>query len=261
MTDWSWVHELPLAAGAPWPAMGVRGDDRPWPDPVGAPPRPDMAERREILDAHRREVVGAVAGSEAAVAEVLERTGTGELGDAAVVSGDDLCLLDPRSGALVAGAVLWPSHWRLTDHLGHSLAAVHGRVPGYAGVVETQVDRFVERLVPGGRAVRRANVLWHALPDRFSPRPPPSSVRGAVAPADWWLRSEHQTLRRLPSSGAVLFTFRTRQVRLGALLAGEPALAPALAAHLRALGAERAAYAGIAADRARVAAWLEAGGR
>lgn len=261
MTDWGWVHDLPLAAGAPWPAMGVRGDDRPWPEPVGAQGQADMAERREILDAHRREVVGAVAGSEAAAAEVAARTGTGELGDAAVVSGDDLCLLDPSSGALVAGAVLWPSHWRLGDHLGRPLAEVHKRVPGYAGAVETQVDRFVERLVPGGRAVRRANVLWHALPARFSPRQPPPAVSAAVSPADWWLRSEYQTLRRLPASGAVLFTFRTRQVRLGALVAVEPTFAPALAAHLRAMEPERAAYAGIAADRARVAAWLEAGGR
>ena len=261
MTDWGWVHELPVAAGAPWPAMGVRADDRPWPDPDGAQDQTDMAERREILGAHRHEVVGAVAGSEAAVAEVLERTGAQELGGAAVVSGDDLCLLDPSSGALVAGAVLWPSHWRLGDHLGRPLGAVHGRVPGYAGAVAGQVERFVERLVPGGRAVRRANVLWHALPERFSPRPPPPAVRAAVAPADWWLRSEHQTLRRLPASGAVLFTFRTRQVRLGALVAAEPALAPTLAAHLRALVPERAAYAGIAPDRGRLAAWLEGGGR
>jgi hypothetical protein len=34
-----------------------------------------------------------------------------------------------------------------------------------------------------------------------------------------WLRSEYQTLRRLPRSQTILFTIRTQQVPLGALAA------------------------------------------
>jgi hypothetical protein len=125
----------------------------------------------------------------------------------AVTQPDDLCLLAPMPGwPLVAGAVLFPSHWHLADKVGRPLAEVHGRVPGYPAA---QVDRFLDRLRPG-RAMWRRNVLFHR-----------SGVLHAPTPVDdgsgWWVRSERQTLRRLPASGAVLFTIATETEPLDSL--------------------------------------------
>jgi hypothetical protein len=59
--------------------------------------------------------------------------------------------------------------------------------------------------------VGRRNFTIHELPDLFAPEAP--SMIG-VPPAEQWLRSERQTLRRFSRSNAVLFTIRTQQVQL-----------------------------------------------
>jgi dimethylamine monooxygenase subunit A len=70
------------------------------------------------------------------------------------------------------------------------------------------------------------------------------------------VRVEHQTLRRLPASGDILFTIRIHLDPLAAL-ARRPdraELASSFADQLEALTQEQAAYKGIAADRANLAA-------
>lgn len=145
---------------------------------------------------------------------------------------DDLCVLvRPASGGwvLVAGCVCSPSHWVLAEKLGRPLADVHDVVPGYDVELSSRVDGFLDRLRPGTVAVRR-NWSIHETGERYEPSCPPAL---AVPPAEQWLRSEHQSLRRLPRSGAVLFSIRLDQVqlgdvptevrhRLGARLAAEP---------------------------------------
>ena len=175
----------------PWPSMGVRADDRPW-------PRTDAP--AALLDLRRRilhddpECVQQLPGSEAIVAEVAPDG----LTTLAVDQPDDVCLLAPERGwPFAAGAVLFPSHWHLRDKIGRPLLEVHGRVPGYpAG----QVDRFLDRLRPG-QVVWRRNALFHRNGELHAPVPTPGDR--------WWIRSERQTLRRLPRTGAVLFTIAT----------------------------------------------------
>jgi hypothetical protein len=216
----AWVDELPLAG--PWPSMGVRSDVRAWPEPA----EPDvLAERREVLAAHP-DAVQALPGSEAAVAELCALAGAADLAGAAIVQSDDLCVLAAEPGwPLVAGALLFPSHWRLSEKLGRPLAEVHDRVPDYPAA---QVDRFLDRLRPG-QVVWRRNLLVHREGELYAPWPP---VEDAPV-ATWWLRSERQTLRLLPASGAVLFTIGTSTTplvelhddarrRLAARLAGLP---------------------------------------
>src|SRR5215831_9392054 len=137
----AWLDELDAAPGPPFLAMGLRslGGDR-WPeDPAGPEGAATLAAKRAVLAAHRDDVVAARPATGPAVAELAAVLGAdvGEGGDpagalarlaGAVV--EDLCLLvrPPDGGPWVlgAGAVCFPSHWRLADKLGRPVAAIHG---------------------------------------------------------------------------------------------------------------------------------------
>jgi hypothetical protein len=94
----------------------------------------------------------------------------------------------------------------------------------------------------------------HDTPSLFAPLPPAQPQ--AERPEDLWLRSERQTLRRLPRSGAVLFTIRVQQARFTAL-AARPDVAAALAARIRAQPAELTEMNGLAPYRDDVLCLLE----
>ncbi len=277
----AWLDELALPAeGPPWLAMGLaRIDEAAWllPDEGRVE---ELAERRRLLAERHGEVVGTLAGTEAAGAEVLElvraweRTHRPDLADEPVTphvhpleaaarrTQEDLVLMVRHAdGHHLDGAVLcFPSHWRLADKLGGSATAIHAPVPGYADELAERVDRFLDRLRPDVVVARR-NWSVHDDPARFSPDPPTDPRPATVAEvADrLWLRSERQTLRRLPVSGAVLFTIRVQQAPFDALR-GRPDVAAALAARIAAQPAELSAMGGVAPHRAAVLAWLQAVG-
>jgi hypothetical protein len=128
---------------------------------------------------------------------------------------EDLCLLVLRDGDvyLDAASLCFPSYWRLSEKLGRPIDVVHGAVPGYGAELAGRVGAFIRRLKPG-RPVWRRNWSIHDDPAYFLPGPNPQ----AAASDDLYLRSEHQTLRRLPGTDAVLFTIRTQQVPLSAVI-------------------------------------------
>jgi hypothetical protein len=154
---------------------------------------------------------------------------------------EDLCLLFGRDGhhVLDAGSVCFPSHWRLSEKLGRSLAEIHRPVHHYDVELEARVDRFFERLRPERPVVRR-NLSIHSHDDLFRPEPhesPASFAPDRAGLPQVWLRSERQTLLRLPETDAVLFTIKTQQCR-AMVLADRPDLAHRLSAKLRALQPE-----------------------
>ena len=156
-----------------------------------------LAEKDRVLRDHRDVVLAAVNDSLLAPLERVARRVE-----------EDLCLL--VDGILVGGCVCFLSHWKLTDMIGRSVSEVHAGVPHYAEDLSSKVDSFFRRLARSA-VVGRRNFTIHELPDLFAPETPP--FRG-VPPAEQWLRSEWQTLRRLRSRGAVLFTIKTDQVQL-----------------------------------------------
>jgi hypothetical protein len=102
--------------------------------------------------------------------------------------------------------------------MGRTAAAIHAPVPHYAEDLADRVDTFLRRLRPE-RPVWRRNWDLHDNPELFAPTvPPPVALDADDVATAVWLRSEHQTLRRLPRSQAILFTIRTQQVPLGVLL-------------------------------------------
>ncbi len=249
-----WLDELPLEPGPPTWVMGTRAlDEGAWLLADDDRDR-DLALKQQLLAERHDEVFAALDTPTVAAASeevrALVAAATGATTDATLhpldaagrVVQEDLCLLVLRDGAphLDAASLCFPSYWRLRDKLGRSLAEVHGPVPHYADELGAKVDGFLARLRPD-RIVWRRNWSVHDDPGYFLPDPtPPHAV---AAPDGLHLRSERQTLRRLATSDAVVFTIRTQQAPLAAL-AGRPDLAARMVAVIDAWSPETVAYKG-----------------
>jgi len=288
----AWLDELDLKVGPPWLSMGIRTldlddwlvlDDR-YAD--------ELDLKRRLLSERSDDVFAARPDALDASTEVLELVtawlaghhpdlhpppsepvvGSASLGqDRATgsraggprhpldVAGrmvqEDLCVLVEHDGSyrLEAASLCFPSHWRLDEKLGRSMAAIHAPVPHYAEELEQKVDRFFDRLRVD-HPVQRRNLSVHSHRSLFAPGPFESADSFAPDAAGVdavWLRSERQTLVRLRRSDAVLFTIKTQLCPVVAL-AGRPDLAVLLAATLRAEGADLAGRG----DRVPFPPWL-----
>jgi hypothetical protein len=273
----AWLVEIGLSAdGPPWLSMGLSRcgpEGWLWPDDLRDA---ELAEKDRLLAERHDEVFAARPGTDAAGAETLDLVqgwlaehrpelpgpavpdGVHPLEAAARLVQEDLCLMVERDGAshLDAACLCFPSHWRLSDKLGRPAAEVHGPVPRYDTELSDRVDRYLTRLRPDVIGVRR-NWTVHDSPALFAPeRPAPGALTAEEVADRLWLRSERQTLRRLPRSDAVLFTIRVQQAPFG-VLAERPAVAAALAARMRAQPTELTDMNGLAAYEEAVLAWLD----
>jgi hypothetical protein len=172
---------------------------------------------------------------------------------------EDFCILqsDGENYRLTAGAVCFPSNWLLSDKIGHTLAEVHGPVPGYADKLENTVDRFFNNL-SADALVWRANWAIHDSPTLFKAARDhtPTMVTSSNAGETLWFRVERQTFRRLPQSGAVLFTIRTHLTQLGqAICSGKSARD--LAAVIRSMPEAVLNYRHMNAFRPALLDWLD----
>jgi hypothetical protein len=224
-----------------------------------------MAYRRGLLARVPDVVLGALPGGEAPALELLEMllahlgaprpltlaerfcalTATGRLVP------EDFCLLLPDDGSgeyrLVAAVLCFPSRWLLAEKLGRPLTPIHAPVPGYAAELARRVNRVFQTLRPDRPLVR---VNWTVQPtaELFLPQ----SEAHKTAPAapgpsgPFYLRTERQTLVRLPRTGAVAFGIKTSVTPIERLA---PPIAAGLAGALRGLGDGMVAYKG---GRARV---------
>jgi hypothetical protein len=171
---------------------------------------------------------------------------------------EDLCLHLPGEDGvlrLVAASVAFPSGWSLTEKLGLPIGAVHDPVPAYAPQIGRAVDRVIESLT-AQRGLWRLNGSIFGDAELFRPTYPVRAVPAKV-PDDVVLRVERQTLRRLPRTGAVVFTIRTYVDPL-ASIENDPAARGRLASWLRGLDVEQLAYKRLATLAPAVLAWLEA---
>jgi|APGre2960657505_1045072.scaffolds.fasta_scaffold29777_2 hypothetical protein len=160
---------------------------------------------------------------------------------------EDLCVLAPAAPVTItAGAVCFPSRWNLPEKFGQASPAIHAPVPKFAGTIGPATHSFLERLTVE-KPVWRLNWTLHDSDHLFAPHAVPG--RDDLTPAKVlthvFLRTERQTLRRLPVSKAVVFTIRTH---LHPLLEALPTPdATRLLLHtLEHLPAEVAAYKGMA---------------
>lgn len=291
----AWLDEIAFKAGPPYLEMGTRVL-RPDAWLVLDELRDEqLALKRRVLDEHRPFVSARLNGMEDAAREVLDlaeawlaehappvgaadpapSVGAADPADAdrpaleqaALRIQEDLTLLRRADDHWILGdlVVCFPSFWLPCSKLGLPIVEIHDPVPHYAEELAMRVDRFLDRLTPDRPAVRR-NWGVSATSDLYAPADPavpgyptyPDEVevrRDGEAPA-LWIRSERETLRRLPETGAILFTIRV-QLAPVAVLAERPDLAAAMASAVRSWDPASAGYRSTGAVGEALLAWLD----
>lgn len=126
---------------------------------------------------------------------------------------DDLCLLMPDAASgkyrLVGAVLCFPSRWRLADKVGRPVTMIHDPVPDYAEELARRVNRVFEAMRVG-RTLWRVNWLVHPTPELHLPLELEAKSEPLGDPREGlWLRTERQTLLRLPRTGAVVFGIKT----------------------------------------------------
>lgn len=212
---------LPKARGGGQLRMGlVRLEEREWLDPA-----PDLAARAAGF-ADWPQGVQLTPEAQAPGRELAAMIGTpGVLPEAALAVHEDLCLLTKAPGKdvyrLIGAAVAWPSDWHPAQKIGLSLRALHAPIAGYEAHLATGVDRFMATLQPGPIYARCNWFIAATGARRWLPDCPPAEAFAHVTPGNagetLFVRSERQTLRRLPQTGAILFTIGIYVDPLGSL--------------------------------------------
>jgi dimethylamine monooxygenase subunit A len=258
-----WLDELSLEAAPPHHRMGTRGLDLANPSEclrVDEHRDTELALRGRLLDEQRPLVFAEVPHALDACAETRQLvdsflTTHGLLASAAddhplVAAGravqEDLCLMVRRGSGwhLDAAVLCFPSLWSLAEKIGRRIDVVHGPVPHYASDLSERVDRFFDRLAVG-RVVARRNLSIKPFPLLCLPFEKSDMLPVGEEAADdgspYWLRTEYQTLQRLPESGAILFTIKSQLAPLGVLRA-RPDIAQRLLDQLNSWSTDLHAY-------------------
>lgn len=125
----------------------------------------------------------------------------------ATIIGEDLVVLsrEDNEWKIVAGAVLFPSRWKLSEKLGKGMDAVHTPVPGYASALAPYMTATFDKITVD-RPVWRKNWSLHSTEDLHQP----TSIHAPADPKDYWWRTERQTLTRARSGDFLFFTIRNR---------------------------------------------------
>jgi Haem-dependent oxidative N-demethylase, alpha subunit-like len=279
-----WLDELRLEPGPPYLAMGthaLRLDE--WLI-VDDQREADLAYKARLLTAEHDTVFAATEHSHAASSELLElvRAELDRRGIAPVAPGsligvvehplvqaarlvqEDLAIMQrvECSWVLTAGAVCFPTHWTVTDKIGLAVAQIHQPVAHYPEELQEKVDRFHDRLTVEHPVWRRnwfvlATNELH-LPDREDVTYARQAVT-SIAPdgSPLWIRSERQTLRRLPQSDAIVFTIRVQQAPLSVLLERRD-LAGAMLAATRSWDDAKRRYTSTGGVLDKLIDWLDA---
>ena len=164
---------------------------------------------------------------------------------------EDLCILEPRGDeyVLTAASVCSPSNWKLEDKIGRNVDFIHGPVPGYERELAQRVNRLFAGLKPE-KPLARMNwsvqndneLLWRK--DLGLGTGTTQTEQNESTATDKYWRVERQTLRRLPGSGAVVFTIGISLHSFQSLSA-LPGFTDAMAAILQQLPEEQKLYKGL----------------
>ena len=225
-------------AAAARPLPGVQPVQGPW-ITVDAAYTAQLEEKARLLAERRDDVLAVTPGAEAACNEALAFVleAFGQRADVAITAErivrpdgvaiarggpplevlaqilqEDICIM-ARDGSdehiLIAACLCFPASWTLAEKIGQPLVRIHRPVEGYDDVAAR-----VQRLFDGvqvGRPLWRANLHAYAEPTLFHPRREADPRRPTeVTP---YLRSERQTILRLPRTGAVIFAIHTSMAR------------------------------------------------
>ncbi|MEP0191231.1 MAG: DUF3445 domain-containing protein [Erythrobacter sp.] len=227
---------LPKARGGGALKMGLsKLSEANWLDPS-----PDLAARAQGF-AQYPQGIQLTPEAEQPGQELAAMIGTqGALPQAAAYAHEDMCLLTRSESdeqyRFIGAAVAWPTDWEPGEKIGLPLRALHAPISGYEEQLASPVDHFMAKLKPGP-IYGRCN--WFIAPTRAM-----RWVQGEDAAHDFalvtpdnagetlFVRSERQTLRRLPQTGAILFTIGVYVEPLGSLAPSNIAMLAQSVQHL-----------------------------
>ncbi|MGR3713810.1 MAG: heme-dependent oxidative N-demethylase family protein [Shimia sp.] len=195
-----------------------------------------MSERERLLSERPMDVLAMTDGAEAACSElldtlleVLQERDDFEIFSSNVVCPDgrsvpvdradvletiarlvqqDFCIHEKRGDehVMTAAVLCFPASWTLAEKIGKPLTQIHVPVAEY----DNDIARRVQRLFDGikvGKPMWRKNVHWYRDPDLFHPMTE-NAPRQQEVEGDF-LRTERQSLLRLPKTQAVVFGIHT----------------------------------------------------
>ena len=170
----------------------------------------------------------------------------------ATIIAEDLVVLarEDDEWKIVAGAVLFPSRWKLSEKLGKGMDAVHTPVPGFAEALAPYMTATFDKIT-ADRPVWRKNWSLHSTADLHQP----TSIHEAAAPENYWWRTERQTLTRAASGDFLYFTIRNRAEPL-AWIQEDPESAAHFAETLESLAPETVEYKGLVKDHQLIIDYL-----
>lgn len=129
---------------------------------------------------------------------------------------EDLCLMQAEGAEhhLTGACLCFPASWSLSEKLGRPLIGIHRMVKVYEEDLARRVQRMFD-MIRVGQPLWRMNALVYVNPDLHQPgfeNAPRTERRNGE-----YVRSERQTLLRMPQTGAVVFAIHTYVVRLDSL--------------------------------------------
>ena len=275
----AWLDDIRLEPAPPFVTMGLRTLDLERWLTIDRDREADLAYKSRLLETSRSTVSGAVSSDRAdSVAPANEAltlirqwlaahsvTPAAPVGDehplieAARLVQEDLAVMQRIDGlwVLTAGVVCFPSHWTVSDKIGLPLDGIHVPVAHYEEELSERVDRFHDRLMPQSPAWRRN---WSVIPTGELHLPAYGYPWQVVDSIDtdgspMWIRSEYQTLRRLPETDAILFTIRIQRAPL-AVLRQRPDLAAKMLAAIETWDDAKRRYASTGSTLRALAEWL-----
>ncbi|MFU8883581.1 MAG: heme-dependent oxidative N-demethylase family protein [Rhodobacterales bacterium] len=199
---------------------------------------PQMAERARLLSASRDKVLAIDAAARPAAAELLDtvllelaQTEGYRVADTGVDRPDgvrvpidrddpmgtlghlvqqDFCLMQKHGDAhvLTAAVLCFPASWTLQEKFMRPLIGIHIPVDSYDDTMARRVQRLFDGIKPG-RPLWRFNALWYADAALHQPRREADRRVERGATEARYLRTERQSLVRLPQTGAVVFGIHT----------------------------------------------------
>ena len=174
----------------------------------------------------------------------------------ATIVAEDLVVLarEDDEWKIVAGAVLFPSRWKLSEKIGKGMDAVHAPVPGFAEALAPYMTATFDKIT-AERAVWRKNWSLHSTADLHQP----TSIHLPAAPENYWWRTERQTLTRATCGDFLYFTIRNRAEPLS-WIKESPESATLFAETLESLMPETIEYKGLVSDHQKIVDYLRSTG-
>lgn len=169
---------------------------------------------------------------------------------------EDLVVMVERDGELVCGggSVCFPNRWDLASKLGLPMRDIHEPVARLNAELGGAIDRSLDRL-SADRPFWRLGWGLIDTEELYQPLDGTAPLGlDAPTPEQFHLRVERETLRRLPASGAVLFTIRTHLTPMPDVVGAGST--EALAAALVTMPESVARYKGLDEVGPAIVAWL-----